>query len=81
MRFFTYILKSDKTGSYYHGHCENLEARLKRHNGGKVRSTRSKRPWKIHYFEEFPVRSEAYKREMYFKSRSGYKYLKKHGII
>ena len=78
--FFTYILKNEKTGSYYYGHCENIEIRLKRHNAGKVRSTKSKRPWMIHYFEEFPSRSEAYKRELYFKSRRGYKFLKENGI-
>ena len=79
--FFTYILKSEKAGSCYYGHCEDLESRLKIHNAGKVRSTKSKRPWKILYYEEFPSRSEAYKRELYFKSRNGFKYLKRQGII
>ena len=79
--FFAYILKSDQTGSNYYGHCEDLEARLKSHNAGRVRSTKSKRPWKIHYYEEFQTKSEAYKRELYFKSRNGYKYLKRKEII
>jgi putative endonuclease len=79
--FFAYILKSEKTGSHYYGHCEDLEERLKNHNAGKVRSTKSKRPLKIHYYEEFQSRSEAFKRELFFKSRSGYKFLKGEGII
>jgi putative endonuclease len=79
--FFTYIIISDKTGSYYYGHCNDLDARLKCHTLGKVRPTKSKRPWKVLYYEEFHAKSEAYKRELYFKSRRGYKFLKRKGII
>jgi putative endonuclease len=79
--FFTYIIQSEKTGSYYYGHCRDLQARLDKHNEGKVRSTKSKRPWKLFYYEEFPTRSEAYRRELLFKSRKGYKYLRENGII
>jgi len=79
--FFAYVLKSENCGSHYYGYCEDLEERIERHNEGKVRSTKSKRPWKLLYYEEFPSRSEAYRRELFFKSRNGYKYLKKKGII
>ncbi|MFC2124229.1 GIY-YIG nuclease family protein [Bacteroidota bacterium] len=79
--FFAYILKSEIVGSHYYGHCTDLNMRLKRHNGGKVRSTKSKRPWRLLYYEEFPTRSEAYKRELFFKSRNGYKFLKEKEII
>ena len=79
--FFTYILKSTVDGSHYYGHCADLEARLKRHNGGHVRSTKAKRPWILHYSEEFHARSEAYRRALFFKSIEGYKFLKAEGII
>ena len=79
--FFAYILQSDIDQTYYYGHSKNLEVRLKSHNQGKVRSTKGKRPWKIHYFEKFETKSEAYKREMFFKSIDGYRYLKGKGII
>ena len=79
--FFAYILQSDIDQTYYYGHSKNLENRLKSHNQGKVRSTKSKRPWKVHYFEEFETKSEAYKREMFFKSIDGYRYLKEQNII
>jgi putative endonuclease len=77
MPYFAYILKSTEDGSFYKGSCQDLDIRLGRHNGGKVRATKSKRPWKIHYYEEFPTRSEAVKRELFFKSRSGYRWLRK----
>ncbi|WP_339815524.1 GIY-YIG nuclease family protein [uncultured Imperialibacter sp.] len=79
--FFTYILKSEVDQTHYYGHSSNLLERLKKHNGGKVRSTKAKRPWKILYYEEFETKSEAYKREMFFKSIDGYRFLKDKGII
>jgi putative endonuclease len=79
--FFAYIIKSELTETHYYGSCEDLEIRIQKHNGGKVKYTKSKRPWKLLYFEEFPTRSEAYKRELFFKSRAGYRFLKEKKII
>tara|TARA_R110002124_G_scaffold255201_1_gene420887 strand:+ start:21332 stop:21508 length:177 start_codon:yes stop_codon:yes gene_type:complete len=58
-----------------------MGARLKAHNKGKVRYTKGRRPWMFHYKEEFATRSEAYRREQFFKSIDGYNYLKEKGII
>ena len=55
--------------------------RLKRHNQGKVRSTKAYIPWKVVYTEEYQTKSEAYQREMFFKSIDGYQFLKLKGII
>ncbi|OEK03308.1 endonuclease [Roseivirga sp. 4D4] len=79
--FFTYILQNDFDQTFYYGHTKNLDERLKRHNQGKVRSTKSKRPWRLHYKEVFQTKSEAYKREMFFKSIDGYRFLKDKKII
>ena len=68
MPFYVYILKSLKDGSYYVGSTSNLENRLKRHNEGRVISTKSKRFWKLVYSEEHPTRSSAAKRESELKS-------------
>jgi putative endonuclease len=81
MKYFTYILKSQSHGNYYYGSCKDLEKRFKEHNGGQVKYTKGRRPWVIHYFEKFETRSEAQKREYFFKSIDGYKYLKHSGII
>ena len=81
MPFFAYVIKSDFDGTHYYGHCEYIGIRIKRHNGGKVRYTKSRRPWKLLYSEEFETRTEAYKRELFFKSRSGYKFLKDKQIL
>ena len=79
--YFTYILKSIKDEGYYFGHCENLEIRLKVHNNGKVRSTKSRKPFVLHYFEKFETKSEAYRREMFFKSLEGRNWLKQNKIL
>jgi putative endonuclease len=79
--FYSYILESEKDGKYYYGSTENLELRLIKHNKGYVKSTKARRPFVIHFFEEFNSRSEAFKREQYYKSVDGYIYLKENKII
>ncbi len=79
--YYAYILESIKSKRHYFGSTQNIEGRLKTHNAGKVRSTKHYRPWKIHYYETFETRSEAYKREMFFKSLEGRIWLKKQGIL
>ena len=81
MLYYTYILKSESHGTYYYGSTQNLKKRLIEHNNGRVRYTKGRRPWKLHYFEEFATRSEASKREYFFKSIAGYNFLKEQKII
>jgi len=77
MPFYAYILKSSKDNRYY----ENLEVRLAQHNAGRVKATKSRRPFVLHYYEEFPTKLEANRRELFFKSIDGYLFLKSKGII
>jgi len=79
--YTAYVLRSEKKGKHYYGHSKNLENRLKSHNSGKVRSTKSGRPWIVIYSEVFDSKSEAYRQEMFFKSKAGYAYLKQKDII
>ena len=79
--FYTYILKSESHGTYYYGSSADVAKRLKQHNAGKVRYTKGRMPWKIHHVEEFATRAEAVKRERFFKSLDGYKYLKEQKIL
>ena len=78
--FYAYILKSVKDSGYYYGSTSNLDNRLKTHNAGKVRSTKGRRPWKLHYIEKYESRSEAVEREMFFKTIDGYNWLKSQKI-
>ncbi len=79
--YFADIPKSQIAERYYRGSTSNLNERLRYHNTGKVKSTKAYHPWKLHYYEEFFTKSEALKRENFFKSINGYNWLKKNNII
>jgi len=64
---FIYILYSDSKDRYYVGSSADPVKRLERHNAGATPSTKTGRPWKIVYTEEFENRSAAIKREIYIK--------------
>lgn len=68
MTFYAYILKSEKDNSYYIGSTNSLENRLKMHNGGRVKSTRYRRPLNLIYKEEYKSLKEAMRRELQIKS-------------
>ncbi len=73
---YVYVLKSLKDDSKYVGMSANPEDRLKDHNRGKVKSTKSKIPWKIIHVESFKSRKEAREREKYLKSAAGRRFRK-----
>ena len=74
--YFVYVLQSRKDGKHYYGLTRNLENRLSEHNGGFVLSTRSRLPLDLVYFEKVGNISLARKREKYFKSGFGRKYIR-----
>jgi len=49
---------------------------LQEHNAGFTISIKPYIPFKIVYFEAFDLREESIKREKYFKSAAGRRYLK-----
>ncbi|MBL7175278.1 MAG: GIY-YIG nuclease family protein [Desulfobacteraceae bacterium] len=75
MPYFVYILRSQKDGSYYIGSTQDLDERLERHNQGRSKYTKSKRPWNLMYYEEYPDRSDAVKRENQIKRRKDKDYI------
>lgn len=68
MSFFVYILKCSD-GSYYVGCTNNLNKRLKQHNGSKwgAHYTKIRRPVTLKYQEQFPTLLEARRRETEIK--------------
>lgn len=76
-RFFLYILQSEKNGKYYIGTAGNIENRLDQHNRGAGKSTRSGKPWRLIYKEEFDTRQEAVKREKRIKDQKSRAYIEK----
>ena len=76
-QWFTYILYSESIDLYYVGHTDNLQWRLERHNLGWGRFTKRGIPWKLVYYEIFPTKSEAMKREREIKNKKSRKYIEK----
>ena len=79
--YFVYILKSETHQTHYYGSTQDIGARLKAHNAGKVRYTKGRRPWRLIYSEPCESRSEAVRREQFFKTIEGYDWLKRASII
>jgi putative endonuclease len=69
--FYCYVLQSQKTGRRYVGSCENLAERIRRHNAGDSKATKHGVPWILLHSETFATRSEAVRRERYYKSGRG----------
>lgn len=67
MTNYVYIL-SCGDGSFYTGWTTHLEQRVKVHNQGKgAKYTRSRLPVKLLYWEEYPDKGEALRREAAIK--------------
>jgi len=73
--FYTYILYSEGFDRYYVGHCEDMSARLLRHNLKKVPSTKAYAPWKVVYTDTYPTRSEPSARERATKKKKSRTYI------
>ena len=58
-------------GTYYTGHTNNLEDRIKRHNKGENIYTKARLPVKIVTYLAFSDKYKAYAFEKYLKSGSG----------
>lgn len=67
---YVYILRCHDN-TYYTGWTTDLLRRLKKHNDGKgAKYTRCRRPVELVYYEVFPNRSAALKREYQIKQLS-----------
>ena len=78
MAFWTYILRCSD-GSYYTGHTDHLENRIADHHHGRFRGyTRSRRPVRLAWSQDFPTRYEALQAERKIK---GWSKAKKEALI
>lgn len=71
MPYFVYVLRSRRHGRRYVGSCADLEDRLRRHNAGRSRATKSGVPWELIHTERFDSRQAAMARERFFKAGTG----------
>jgi predicted GIY-YIG superfamily endonuclease len=74
---YVYILHSETGGHFYVGITDDLRARLKMHNAGKVPHTSKYKPWNLKTYTAFSDESQAFAFERYLKSPSGRAFAKK----
>ena len=68
---YVYILKSLKDYKLYIGRTDDLKRRFVEHVNGKIISTKNRRPLKLIFYESFASKSDAIRREKYFKTSKG----------
>ncbi|MBI4088359.1 GIY-YIG nuclease family protein [Candidatus Kaiserbacteria bacterium] len=73
---FVYVLRSAKDGNLYIGCTVDVSKRLKEHNDGRVRSTKSRKPFDLLYTEEYPDKYEAFRMERFYKTPKGKRQVK-----
>ena len=69
--FFVYILINKTSTRTYVGSTNDVARRLKEHNKGSVKSSKSYVPYNILNVEEFSTLREARVREKFYKTTSG----------
>ena len=77
---YVYLLQNKKKGGFYIGWTTDIKRRVKEHNSGKSRYTKSRGPWELIGYEVLSNTEEAKKREralkrnprmlFYFKKRA-----------
>jgi putative endonuclease len=75
--YYTYVLQSARDGKFYTGFSKNLKLRFDQHKKGQVESTKDRLPLKLIYYEACLKQEDAIKREKYFKTYNGKRFLHK----
>lgn len=73
--YYVYVLESLLDGKDYTGFTSDLRRRFKEHNNGESFSTKSRRPFKLIYYEACLLEEDAKRREHYLKTTQGRRFL------
>ena len=71
MWYYVYILLSEKDKNFYVGFRNDIKERIKDHQSGKVKSTKSRLPVKLIFHESYLNKYDALRRERYLKTSKG----------
>ena len=72
---YTYVLLSERDWRFYTGSTTDLRARVRSHAAGRVRSTTSRAPLLLIYYEACVDPDDARRRERFLKTGKGKRYL------
>ena len=65
--YYLYVIKSLKDKGIYIGITDNIEKRLDEHNKGKTKSTKSRIPFILVYYEAYKNKADCRRRELALK--------------
>lgn len=68
--YYVYVIKSLRDEQLYFGYTSDLKKRLEKHQQGKVRSTKSRKPFCLIYYEAYYSKELALNREKQLKHYS-----------
>ena len=72
---YVYVLLT-QSKKLYIGRTSDLKRRLQEHKGQKVKTTKRLKPIKLIFYEVFLAKTDAVRRERYFKTSKGKRSLK-----
>lgn len=75
--YYVYVFQSLRDGAHYIGFTADLRKRMDEHQQGKSFATAPRRPFKLAYYEACRTKSDALRREQYFKHSEGRRFLAK----
>ena len=64
---YVYLLRSQKSHKFYIGSTADLRKRLSSHNAGQNTATKYDTPWEVVYYEAYPTKADAMRRELKLK--------------
>jgi len=73
MKYYVYILKSQKYERFYIGSTSDIGKRIEFHNSSRARYTKRYQPWVLKHIEEYGSRGEAVRREKELKKTKNVK--------
>lgn len=71
--YYVYVIKSMIDKELYVGSTSDLKKRFNAHNQGKVKSTKSRIPFSLCFYEAYPSKTISLVREKYLKTSDGHK--------
>lgn len=75
--YYTYILYNKITSRYYIGYTPDLKNRLRKHQAGQVKSTKSNLNYQLEWYCAFKTKLQALDFERYLKTGSGIAFMNK----
>lgn len=69
--YYVYVLLSKKDKNFYVGFTDNLRRRITQHKNSEVKSTKSRLPLMLIFYEAYLNKNDALRRERYLKTKKG----------